>query len=392
MPIDRIIRKSCASLAELPDGSVHCVVTSPPYETQRDYSPDAENLGNYRGDEFIARMRAPMRELFRVLADDGSAFINFMAGRQDGFVSSTLYAFPQLLEESGFKIVQVLSWIKTNARPSADPRVLKNAAEPIFHVVKSKDYFVDKDAIRRPSLYAGRDPRSWKYNPLGADRGNWHCPALERLNKMSIQDVLGAVVDPEGNVLPLKKTQDQASVHPAKMPDELADWLILYGSRPGDTILDPFLGSGTSACRAKALGRHYVGYETVPEYAKLAEERIAQVRFGEALEDTVSQRTSGPKPKAPVKAAALDSPDRSCQSCGRTFTTKKSWQAFCSSKCRYTHHNHANTRVTAVRGNNGIEADVEGSRDKGPAQSEDSLQLDEREENPSPEGDGPTPF
>lgn len=387
---DRIFTKSCADMSNLPAGSIHCVVTSPPFETQRDYSADVENLGNYRGDEFIVRMRAPVREVFRVTRDDGSAFINFMPGRKDGFVSPTLSSFPMLLEESGFKIVQIMWWIKTNARPSADPRVLKNAAEPIFHVVKTRDYFVNKDAIRRPSLYAGRDQRSWKYNPLGADRGNWLCPALERLNTMSVQEVLGAVLDPEGNALPLKKTQDQASLHPAKMPDELADWLILYGSRPGDTILDPFLGSGSSACRAKALGRHYVGFETVPEYAKLAEERVALVRFGEALEGSVTRSATAAKPKVPFLATAPSSWNRSCRTCGKPFTTKKRSQVSCSSRCRYTHANRANTRVGAIRGNNGEEADVAGGGAESPAQQKDAVHMDEQTTRPASKGPGST--
>lgn len=344
---DRIFAKSCASMSELPDSSVDGVVTSPPYETQRDYAADLENIGNYRGEEFLSRMRPPLREILRVLKPEGSAFINFVHGRKDGFSSSTLYAFPALLEQVGFRIVQPLYWLKTNARPTADERVLKSAVEPIFHVVKSGAYRVHKDAIRRPSLYAARDKRAWKYNPHGADGGNWLCPALDRLNKLSVQELLGAVLDPAGDVLPLKKTQNQSTLHPAAMPDELADWLILYGSKPGDLILDPFLGSGTTACRAKALGRHYVGYESVSEYARLAEDRLALVSFSEAVDgnETGPLRQQHSKPAA-LKAVQPAAPTpRDCQHCRKAFIAKKTWQAFCSSKCRYSHHNASSTRV-----------------------------------------------
>lgn len=385
---DKVLAKSCADMSDLADGSINCVVTSPPFEDQRDYSADVENHGNYRGDEFIARLRAPMRELFRVLADDGSAFINFMPGRKDGFVSSTFYSFPHLLEDSGFKLVQVLWWIKSNARPSADQRVLKNATEPIFHIVKSAGYYVDKDAIRGPSLYAARDKRSWKYHPGGAASGNWHCPALERLNKMSVQDVLGSVLDPEGNAFPLKKTQDQASLHPGKMPEELADWLIRYGSRAGDVVLDPWAGAGTTLCRAKALGRHYVGYELVSAYAQLCEERLEPVDFGEALDGpsaVVAKPVRGRKQEsAPVLAGPLP---LTCRQCGGEFTPKKRWASFCSRKCRFAFHNEKNRRKAHDE-----EADVDGGRSPVALQQEGALQVDKQEKDPSPQGRGEAPL
>jgi DNA modification methylase len=359
--LDRVFNKSCADMSDIPDGAINCIVTSPPYEDQRDYSDDAENHGNYRGDAFIAKMRAPMRELFRVLKDNGSAFINFVPGRKDGVLSSTLHTFPMLLEESGFKIAQVLSWVKTNAQPVADARILKNAAESIYHVVKGGHYIVNKDAIRRPSLWASRDHRSSKYNPLGADGGNWLCPALERLNKMSVQEVLGAVLDPEGSVLPLKKTQDQATVHKAKMPDELADWLILYGSRAGDVVLDPWAGSGTSLCRAKAHGRHFVGYELVAAYAALSEQRLAAVLFGaaSAADGTVS---SARPPASDRASSATTVPavkrERLCKRCGEPFTPKRQWQDYCKQSCRDAHNNARKKHPEKGGGDNGANADA----------------------------------
>lgn len=337
---DRVVAKSCSAVAEIPDGVVPCVVTSPPFEAIRKYSDHHADIGRFRGAEFIERMRGPMEQVRRVLRSDGSAFINFHYQKAGGFASPTLHRFPALLEEVGFRIVQVLYWVKTNAHPTGDARLLKPAVEPIYHVAKEEEFLVYKDAVRRPSLWAGRDARSWKYNPLGADPGSWLCPALERLNRMSIQEVLGAVLDPESNACPLRKSQDQATLHPARMPDELADWLILYGSRPGDLVLDPFLGSGTTACRAKALGRHYLGFELVPEYAKLAEERLAQIEFGEALEKRGG--TSLQKPVAPSMKASEPLPRSRvgvCRACKKNFALKKRWQAFCSSACRYKHHN-----------------------------------------------------
>lgn len=355
--LDRVFIKSCASMAELPGDSIDCIVTSPPYETQRHYSDDPEDMGNYRGKEFIEKLRAPMREAFRVLRPEGSAFFNFQHGRAGGFASTTLYTFPALLEESGFKIVQALSWLKVNAQPSADPRLLKSATETIFHVAKSERYFTDKDSVRAPSLWAGRDKRAYKYNPRGGDRGNWFCPALDQLSKLGVQDVLRALLGHDVDVLPMRKAQDQATVHPAKMPDEVADWLILYGSRSGDTVLDPWTGSGTTLCRAKELGRRWVGYELSPAYAALAEQRIAQTPPADgACDDGAGDAR---KVSAPIQGpnAASVGIDLECLNCKTTFKVRKRWQVFCSSRCRYTHYNRTRTRARGIE-THGAKADV----------------------------------
>lgn len=389
--LDRIMNKSSGDFSELPENSIHSVVTSKPYEKQRRYSDDPADLGNYQGIEFIEKLRQPLREIYRVLRPDGNAFFNFHPARVGGFVSPTLHLLPALLTEVGFGIVQVLSWLKVNAQPVADSRLLKPSIEWIYHCAKTEHYVVDKDALRVPSLWAGRDKRVHKYNALGGDRGNWFCPALDQLTKLGVQDVLEAVLGRDVDVLPLRKSQEQATIHPAKMPDELADWLIRYGSRPGDTILDPWAGSGTSLCRAKALGRHWVGYELSPEYAMLAEERVGQVRFGEALEGPVAGPgpVTGPKPAA--KAIPPVGPtNRSCRHCGKAFTPKRSWQVSCSSQCRYTHWNRADTRVGGGK-DDGTKTNIDGGGAEGQALPTDTVHLDEQAADPTSEGPGQSP-
>jgi hypothetical protein len=125
------------------------------------------------------------------------------------------------------------------------------------------------------------------------------------------------------------------------MPDELADFLILYGSKPGDTVLDPWAGSGTTLCRAKALGRHYVGYELVPEYARLSEERISRVQFGEALgnQGVIQKPQPALRPSDGDVGGRSESQPRSCRHCGTSFIAKKPWQRFCKRACHDAHHN-----------------------------------------------------
>lgn len=371
----QVFAKSCSDMAELPDSSVDLVVTSPPYETMKSYSEHPEDLGRAQGREFIHSMRGPVEEICRVLKPTGSAFINFQHQTIGSFASPTFYLLPALFEEMGLHIVQVLYWVKTNAHPLNDPRLLKPAVEPIYHLAKTKDFYTDKDAIRRPSLHAGRDKRAWKYNPKGADGGNCLCPAVERLRVLSVNDVLILVLDPGSNVFPNPKSQDQALLHPAKMPDEVARWLIAYGSKPGALVLDPFLGCGTTACEAKALGRRWVGYELNPVYAAQARTRIEQVQPGE-LPPEEPIYTPAPKP-APVNRAS------SCPTCGAPFTPAKPWQRYCSDKCRYKHHNEAR-REDAPK-----ETDAQGSRRAAQMQPQDAIRLDQRQEDTPPQGGGP---
>lgn len=346
--IGKVFIKSCQSMAELPDASIDCVVTSPPYEQMKRYGDSPEDMGNYQGLAFIEKLRPAVREIFRVLKDEGSAFFNFQPSRVGGFMSPTLPALPAMLEQEGLRIVQPITWLKTNAQPTADARLLKSSVETIYHLAKSEAYYADKSATRAPSLWAGRDKRTHKYHPSGlSERGNWFCPALDHVHKLSLQEVLRALLGADSDALPLRKSQDQATIHPAKMPDELADWLILYGSRPGAVVLDPWAGSGTTLCRAKALGRQWVGYELSAGYAELAISRISAVpeapgegggQLGVDPSPTLAAARRGPvTPPSPREAL--------CKHCGKPFPAKRRWQAFCSDRCRYTHHNHANTRA-----------------------------------------------
>lgn len=377
--IDQVYAKSCSDMAELPDASVDLVVTSPPYEAMRSYSDHPEDLGNAQGPEFVGLMRKPVAEIHRVLKPAGSAFVNFQHQNLGGFASPTLYLLPALYVEQGFHIVQVLYWIKTNAHPQNDPRLLKTAVEPIYQLAKTKDYYANKDAIRRPSLHAGKDKRTWKYNPMGADPGSFLCPAIERLRGLSVQDVLLQVLDPEGSALPYPKSQDQATVHPAKMPEELARWLVLYGSRPGALVLDPFLGSGTTACMAKALGRRFVGYELNPEYASLARRRLAQIQPGDfPPTEPIRMRA----PRLPERPSGLQ--EAFCPVCGTPFIPNKPWQKFCSAQCRYKHHN-------AGRKHDPEKTDAQGSSSASQVPPQDALRLDQRQKDTPPQGGGEAP-
>ncbi len=270
--MNAIFCTSSEQMHELPDNSIDLIFTSPPYEDRRDYSDDPEDLGNYAGLDFLLRLKAVMAECHRVLKPTGNFFLNYQGGIRNGYYSLAESHIPLIaVDQLGFRYVQPHYWYKSNATPGNTTDKLKNTTELIWHFVKSPAYRVYKDAIREPAATLGRDARTEKYHPLGKDPGNGY---------WSIQDRLRQAKDPDDTVYVGKKSQDQATVHPAKMPPELARRFILYGSQPGDLVRDPFAGSGTTLVCAKELGRNFVGYELNRDYAVLARSRLRKQRRG----------------------------------------------------------------------------------------------------------------
>ncbi|MFC1678971.1 DNA-methyltransferase [Elusimicrobiota bacterium] len=355
LPIDQVLIGECAEvMRRWPNDCIDAVITSPPFETMRRYSDDPRDLGNHQGLTFIEQLRPTISEWWRILKPTGNLLLNFQPQTVGGVLSPTSYLLPQALIEAGFHIAQELWVVKTNAMPNGDPRLLKPCVERVIHAVKNPTAFiVFKDAVRRPPLWAHRDNRPWKYAVAGADGGNFLCPALDRLNRLSIREILSAVCGEDTNALPIAKTQNQTTIHPAKMSDEVARWLVLYGSPPEGMVCDPFCGSGTSLIQTRGLGRHYVGVDLNEEYVKQARTAVTEISFSEFLTTPTPQTTrdSNRSPGARPRPPRTQIP-RSCRNCGKDFSSKKAWAEFCSDPCRYKFHNDRRRR--------GNDCDVEG--------------------------------
>ena len=334
----------------VPEGSVDAIITSPPFERMRSYSDDPRDVGNYAGEEFVEHFAPVFAEWSRILRPSGNLFLNFMPQTAGGTLSSAAWLLPQAVAASGLHLVQELWVVKSNAMPIGDSRLLKPCVERVIHAVRDPAAFVVyKDAVRRPALWRGRDHRAWKYSVNGADGGNFISPALERLNRLAVKDILALVCPEDANTLVIAKTQTQSTVHPAVMSAEVARWLLAYGSAPGDTLADPFLGSGTTLVEAKALGRHYLGGDLNAAYVEQARQALDATEFGSALVGGIP--TARPRP--PIqKQVPAQRPSANCRRCSTSFEIKKAWQEFCSAKCRYAWHNERGR-------SDGKEADVD---------------------------------
>ena len=254
------------ALGLLPTGSVQTVVTSPPYWSLRDYDV-AEQIGRDDGlGEYVKSIVAAFDQLRRVLVDDGTVWLNvgdsYTSGNRKyrapdrknraramsvrpptptGLKPKDLIGVPWrlafALQDAGWWLRSEVIWYKPNAHPESVRDRPTKAHETVFLISKNQDYFYDLSAVEGPN---GRRLRTM-----------W--------------DV---------NTEPRRRQAGGIDDHPAVMPITLARRCIRITSRPGDVVLDPYAGSGTTLLAAKELGRNWVGIELKPEYVDLIERRI----------------------------------------------------------------------------------------------------------------------
>lgn len=285
------------------------VVTSPPYFGLRDYGHPGQ-LGLERTpDEYIAAMVEVFRAVREVMADDGTLWLNIgdsygskggntYAGfnqrwsgtggpgsKQDktldgvqnreietGLKPKDLIGIPWMLafalRADGWYLRQDIIWHKPNPMPESVRDRCTKAHEYLFLLSKSERYYFDSDAIAEPSN---------GYNGSTFTRGK----TFEAANSLSAVGTAERVEHDTRNRRSVWTiaTTPYSGAHFATFPPALIEPCILAGSRPGDVVLDPFLGSGTTARVAMALGRQWIGCEINPEYKALQDGRTREVQI-----------------------------------------------------------------------------------------------------------------
>ena len=282
--VDRII-------AMMPNDSVQCVVTSPPYWGLRDYGVDGQIGVEESPDEYVERIVNVFAGVRRVLRKDGTVWLNLgdsyngsggaggeynPGGRREGqpkykgrnwsgLKPKDLVGIPWrvalALQADGWWLRQDIIWHKSNPMPENVKDRCTQAHEYIFLLSKSKKYYYDHAAISEPfdgPKYQGRS-NGTIVNGDRQDKGRTVGMTTDRRNRRSVWKTA---------------TAHYNGAHYAVMPTEVAELCVLAGSREGDVVLDPFTGSGTTGVVALRNGRKFTGIELNPEYAGLACERI----------------------------------------------------------------------------------------------------------------------
>ena len=273
----------------IPDQSVQTCITSPPYWGLRDYGKGDQIGLEETPEQYVDQMVQVFREVWRALKDDGTLWLNigdsyagnmsrasnngragFGSEREgvfsrmpDGLKPKDLIGIPWrlafALQADGWYLRQDIIWAKPNPMPESVTDRCTKSHEYVFLLSKSRQYFYDHEAIKEPAIYAGDDRgartdsrRNTKMNSMSGVTG-------ETKNKRDVWTVA---------------TKPYKGAHFAVMPEALVEPCILAGSAAGDTVLDPFTGSGTVGMVALRHNRNFVGTELNPDYAELAVNRI----------------------------------------------------------------------------------------------------------------------
>jgi DNA modification methylase len=298
-----IIGDNRQALKEIPDASVQTVVTSPPYWGLRDYGHDNQIGLEQSPDDFIEQLCIVFDEVWRVLKDDGTIWVNlgdsYSAMRDSKAspdslrtgegtrVGSAANRNPENLRKAGLKHKDLVGipwrfafamqargwylrsdiiWHKPNPMPESVTDRPTKSHEYIFLMTKAPRYYYDHEAIKEDAIWA---------EEKRAGKGRLHYDGKRQGEKGTGQENFVSIVDKKN-----KRSVWQVNVkgykeaHFATYPTELIEPCILAGSKEGDTVLDPFSGSGTTGEVALKHGRNYIGLELNPEYAAISEKRI----------------------------------------------------------------------------------------------------------------------
>jgi len=237
--LDKILCKSSEKMQEIPNNSVHLMVTSPPYNVGKEYDRD------FTLDEYLSFLRRVMEEVYRVLVPGGRACINIANLGRKPYIPLHMYITKEMID-IGFLMRGEIIWNKSSsASPSTAWGSWLSPTNPTLRdiheyiLVFSKETFSRENPNKRKSTIS-RDEF------LEFTKSIWTFPA-ESAHKIG---------------------------HPAPFPVELPYRCIQLYTYEGEIVLDPFMGSGQTAIAAIKTGRHYIGYEIEEKYVRLAEKRI----------------------------------------------------------------------------------------------------------------------
>ena len=266
--LNEIVEGDCReTLEKYPDQSVDLVVTSPPYADQR-----KETYGGISPDQYVQWFLPSTFQLHRVLKPRGSFVLNIKERVVGG--ERHTYVLELILEmrKQGWRWTEEYIWHKKNCHPGKWPNRFRDAWERCLHFTRQKDFAMYQDAVRVPM----GDWRHTRLKNLSATDMRRDNSRVQSGFGKRIANWIGRELAYPANVLHLATECGNRS-HSAAFPEELPSWFIKLFTQTGDVVLDPFMGSGTTAVAARKLGRQYSGIELQAEYIAIAKKRLAEL-------------------------------------------------------------------------------------------------------------------
>ena len=264
---EKIYQGNCIEvLKDMPDESIDCVVTSPPYWGLRNYQEE-EQLGlEETPEEFVANLVKVFSEVKRVLKKEGTVWLNL----GDTYYNKSLAGIPFrvafALQSDGWYLRQDIIWHKPNPMPESVQDRCTKAHEYIFLLTKSPKYFYDIDAIKeKGTIPKGTLAAKGSDNRFKKEKVNSRPPEYKEYDGMRNKRSVWRIT-----------TKPYKEAHFATYPIELPTYCIKAGCPQGGIVLDPFFGSGTTGLAAQEQSKHWVGIELNEEYIEIAHRRLAQ--------------------------------------------------------------------------------------------------------------------
>jgi site-specific DNA-methyltransferase (adenine-specific) len=287
---DTILQGDCLTeLAAYPNTHFDLICTSPPYAGKRSGVPVSE---------YNAWFLVRSAQFKRVLKPAGSFVLNIKEGAADGqrelYVMDLILA---LVRQQGWRLVDEYVWHKTNSAPGKWPNRFRDAWEHCYHFTQQKDFAMYQDAVMVP---AGEWTTGLRLDRLNENQlVRRQSTSGSRLGRKVVNWVGREKAYPS-NVLRFA-VESTKREHDSAFPEALPAWFIKLFTKPGDTVLDPFCGSGTTPAAAKRLVRQYVGIDISPTNCELARKRIA----GEQGQHLLWSNPATPSDTDPADASCL---------------------------------------------------------------------------------------
>lgn len=257
MKVDYIKQGDCLELMkELPDNSIDLTVTSPPYD----------NLRNYNG--FTWDFESVAKEIYRATKEGGVVVWIVSDATIKGSETGTSFRQALFFKECGFNLHDTMIWYKGGC-PFPDKTRYYSSFDYMFILSKGKPKTFNPIKDRK-NKWSGTKVR-------GTDRQrNGETILISALKLKNNRKVKGFGV--RFNVWDMSPEKNNKTGHPAVFPERIATDHILSWSNEGDVVLDPFIGSGTTAIAAMNTNRHYIGFDISQEYCDIAEKRIEETK------------------------------------------------------------------------------------------------------------------
>lgn len=250
--LNKIYNEDCTEgMKMLPNDCVDLIVTSPPYIDMKDYG---HSEGTINPDDYVEWFRPKAKEMIRVLKGSGSFVLNVNDKPKDRLRNPWIYKTITMLLDEGFLLYDTVIWDKMKSFIMPDKSRLSDCFEYLIWFVKSSEYEISfPEEVKVPVSEATINRR--KYSCHGKD-----------MSELPVTKIPSTIL----RFSSLTKFKE----HKASYPEELPNFFIRTCTKPNEIVLDPFMGSGTTAVSAKKLNRKFIGFELNPSYVELANRRL----------------------------------------------------------------------------------------------------------------------